>query len=434
MGLLKKTLIVSSMRIILSGLIFISDMLIARYVGVAIKGEFFFLMNNILLLGVLLTGGLYLGNIYYYKKYSFPELAANSLVYLLCLGFLLILGYPLLSHLPVLSTGGFWLKVFFLACLFGEVSTGLYQNFFVATDQLKEYALVRILRRSLFMLLLVLAWITWKASVDLILGLYMVNFLVIFLISWFYLGPRLPWGAGPFRCHAASLGKCLGYGLKSQALVSLDMGNQRLTAIFLGFWASSAENGLYSVALNFGQALWVLFGVLAIVVQSGVNNSLEQQIDHLKRLSRHALFLMGLGAIGVALLSQPVIRLGYGTDFLGAVPQLHIILVGIVAYGVYSLLSSFMIVNGRAGTAMLASAFGLLVNILLCYLLIPRYGGLGAAQALCWGYLTSTFLLLTLMHVIFGVSIKSLLVLKKNDISALIHKIISINSSKNFGA
>jgi O-antigen/teichoic acid export membrane protein len=432
MGLLRKTLTVWVMRIILTALIFLADLVISRYAGVALKGEYFFLTNNVLLIGVLLTCGLHMGNIYYFKHMPFPELAANSLLYLIFLGLILGLVYPLLSYLPVLSTSNFWLKAVFLACLFWEVASILFMNLFVATDMLTEYALVRILRRGSFLILLILAWVTWQASLDLIFTIFMLNFFILFIAFFFILGPRLPWRAGPFRGNLRSLGKCLGYGLKSQALVSVDMGNQRLTAVFLGFWSTPMQNGLYSVALNFGQALWVLFGVLAIVIQSGTSYSFEQQLAHLKKLSRHALPLMGLGAIAVAILGRPIIRLGYGVDFLGAVPQLYIILPGMTVYAIYSLLSSFMIVNGRAGTALLASLGGLLVNVLLSYLLIPQYGGIGAAQALCWGYLTSTLLLLTLVYVIFRVSLGSLLILKKDDISNILKQIKNINQLKIF--
>jgi O-antigen/teichoic acid export membrane protein len=434
MGLLRKTLIVWNMRVILTVLVFLTDLLVSRYAGVASKGEYFFLTNNVLLFGTLITAGLHFGNLYYYKDIAFPELAANSLLYFICLSLLLLLTYPLLSYVPVLSAGGFWLKAAFLACLFWQAVSILYKNFFVASSLLGEYSMVRILYRLLFLLLLALVWVFWDASLNLLFGIFTLNFFILFIISIFYLGPRLPWRRAPFSCNVRSLGKCLGYGVKSQALVSADMGNQRMTAVILGFLASPIENGLYSVAFNFGQALWVLFGVLAVVVQSGTGNSTERQLDDLQKLTRHALPLMLLGALGTAVLSGPIIRFGYGSDFLNALPQLYILLPGFVAYVIYYLLSSFMVVNGKAMMALVASLAGLLVNVLLSYLLIPLYGGIGAAQALCWGYLTSTLLLLILVRVIFQAPWRSMLILQKEDITTIFRKIKSINSYNMFKA
>ena len=423
MGLLRKILIVWNMRLILTGLVFLTDLLVARYAGVALKGEYFFLTNNVLLIGTMLTAGLHFGNTYYSSKIAFPELVANSILYSIGLSVVLVLSYPLLSHIPVLSAGGFGLKATFLACLFLQVVLVIYKQFFVASSLLSEYSTVRVMDRALFLLLLVLLWISCAPSLNLIFGIFTLESFILFIITFFYLGSRLPWGTGAFSLNMGSLKKCLGYGLKSQALVSADMGNQRLNAVLLGFLASPTENGLYSVAFNFGQALWVFFGILGIVVQSGAGYSFEQQLDHLKKLTRHAVPLMILGAIAMALLSRSIIRIGYGSAFLNSLPQLYMLLPGFVAYVIYYLLSSFMVVNGKALLALLASLSGLLVNVLAGYLLIPRHGGFGAAEALCFGYLTSTALLLILVRCMFQVSLRSLLILQKGDISLIIYKI-----------
>lgn len=432
MGLLRKILIVWNMRIILTGLVFLTDLLVSRYVGVAIKGEYFFLTNLVLLIGTIMTAGLHFGNTYYFKEIAFPELAANSIVYLIFLSLVLAIGYPLLSHLPVLSTDRSGLKAIFLACLFLQALLVIYKQFFVASSLLSEYSIVRIMDRSLFLLLLALLWITCTPSLNLIFGIFTLESFILLIITLFYLGPRLPWRKAPLSWNAASLGKCLKYGLKSQGLVTADMGNQRITGVLLGFWASPVENGLYSVAFNFGQALWVFFGVLGIVIQSGTGDSLELQLEHLKKLTRHALPLMVLGSIALAILIGPIVRLGYGSAFLKSLPQLYILLPGFVAYVIYYLLSSFMVVNGKAAITLLASLSGLLVNVLLCYLLIPRYGGLGAAQALCWGYLTSTLLLLILVRVIYQATLRSMLILQKDDITAIVSKIKGVNFSHKF--
>jgi O-antigen/teichoic acid export membrane protein len=103
--------------------------------------------------------------------------------------------------------------------------------------------------------------------------------------------------------------------------------------------------------------------------------------------------------------------------------MLQIILPGFVAYGIYALLSSFMIVNGKAGLALLASLGGLAVNVLFSYLLIPKHGGMGAAQALCGGYLTATLLMFAMVSVIFKVPVRSLLILEKQDVFTITDKV-----------
>lgn len=431
MRLLKNIITVGVMRVFLTLIIFLTDMVVSRYLGVALKGEYFFLVTTIVLLGTMLTGGLYLANIYYSRYISFPELAANSLVYLGVVGVILFaIGFPVLSFFPILSNGRFWLKGIFLACLLLECVGMIFISFFVAQNQLHNYAQIRVLRRGFFLLLLVLAWFIWKASLKLIFLFYMLTIMFALLLTFF----RLPWGSAWFRFRLRSFGQCLGYGLRSQALITAEMGNQRLNAIFLGFWANPIQNGLYSVAINLGQGLWLLANILGIVIQSGVGYPQEQQLAHLKKLSRHILPLIIIGGIALALLAKPFIYFGYGPDFGGAGPLLYLMLPGIVVYSLYPVLSSFMIVNGQANKALWCSLGGLAVNVLLAVNLIPPQGAWGAAQALNGGYLTSTLLMLLMISFCFNVRIRSLLILQKTDIQNIAGKLKRLYSYKIFRA
>jgi O-antigen/teichoic acid export membrane protein len=404
---------VGVMRILLTLLIFLTDLIVSRYLGVALKGEYFFLISAVLLLATFLTGGLHLGNVYYSRFFSFPELAANSLLYLgVMWGLLGIIGYPLLAYLPTLSQGSVWLKVIFINCLILECAFAIFLNFFVISSQLFRYALVRLLNRGLLLFLVLAAWFSWQASLELLLGFHLLTLFLALLT----MGLLFPRREGKFQVRWRSLGKCLGYGMKSQGMVGVDLSTQRLNIIFLGFWASPIDNGLYSVALNFGQALWLLANALIVVIQSGVSKSPEKQLSDLEKLSRHSLFLMIGGGLVLALTADLVIRWGYGPDFQGAGTLLRAMLPGLVAYSLYSLFSSFMVTHGMAGTAFWCSLGGLLVNVGLGIILIPSQGGLGAARALNWGFLTSTVLLLIMLSTIFKVRLSSLLILKKSDV------------------
>lgn len=384
----------------------------------------------ILLVGTLFTGGLHLGNLYYFHRVPFPELVANSLLYLAVLGLLVTTaGYPLLTLIPSLARGGPWLKLIFMGCVLGECAALIYVYLFVAADRLTEYALFRVIRRALFFLLVLAAWLLWPPSLELVLGFYGIAFFLVLLASLLFWGGSLPWQEEPLRPSWTSLGKCLGYGLWAQALVSVDMAGQRLGAIFLGLWTSPDQNGLFSVALNFGQAIWALVGVLGVVVQSGGGSSFEEQLANLGKLSRHALVLMVLGGATLALLARPLLAYGYGPEFMGSLPLLWIIIPGFVAYALYTLVSSFMIANGWAGAALGASLAGLLANVLLCRLYIPTQGSVGAAKALTWGFMASTLALLVITRLSYKIAVKPLLLIKKQELLIVLRGIKKIVAS-----
>lgn len=404
------------MRIVLTLLIFLADIVASRYLGVALKGDYFFLASSVLLVGTLLTGGMHLGNVYYLRSIPLSQLSANTLIYVSGVALIVFCaGFPLASKIPVLARGNQALTVIFIFCLVLDCTCTIFMNFFIGLGELARYAMVRIVRRGMFLVLLLGAWLIWEPSLELTLFFYLATTVIALALT----GYLLPLQSGVFRCQWQSLGRCLSYGLRSQALVSVDMGTQRINTIVLGFWATSMDNGLFSVALNFGQALWLLSGVLYVVVQAGVSHSAEKQLADLERLCRHSLFLMVIGGFALGLLADPLVRLVYGAEFEGSGALLRLMLPGFAGYSLYTLCSSFMIVNGRAGTALLGSLGGLLVNVTIGLALIPHMAATGAAMALSWGYLSGTMLLMFLICVIFKARPSSLLFLRRADLQHL---------------
>jgi len=412
MGLLRNTIMVGATRVLLSLLIFFSDLVAARYLGVELKGEYFFLTSGILLAGTFLTGGLHLGNLYYSRTIAFPVLAANTLLYLAAtLVLVLAAGWPLTAYLPVLRQGGVDLKALFLCCLALEAAFAVFLNFFVATDRLREYSFLRLFRRGLFFVLLVAAWYLWQASVTLTMGLYLLALVVTVAL----MGIMLFWGVSIWQVELRSLGICLGYGLRSQTLVFMDLANLRMNGLLLGFWAPPADNGLYSVALNFSQVLWLMSNVLTVIIQSRVQQTEARQLDDMLKLCRHTFLMAVLGGFALYLLAPLLILWCYGSDFQGAVPFLQIMLPGIVFYSLFSLLSSFMITNGRANSALACSLGGFLVNLLLGFLLIPPLGGRGAAMAVSIGLTASVVFLLAVVKIRYNIQLRNILFLNNND-------------------
>jgi hypothetical protein len=206
---------------------------------VAFKENFF---SSTILLWRPSDRRLALRNIYY--SFILPELAANSLVFAETGVISLLVGFPLLTHVPILSQAGVGLKVAFLTCIVAESAFAIFLNFFVAANRLNDYAYVRLLRRGLFLVLLLVAWATWHASLGLTIGLYLITSLMTVVI----MGAKLFQASEVYQYSLGSLGKCLSYGMRSQAMVSIDMANLQLNAILLGFWPTGAKALL--VALN----------------------------------------------------------------------------------------------------------------------------------------------------------------------------------------
>lgn len=159
--------------------------------------------------------------------------------------------------------------------------------------------------------------------------------------------------------------------------------NYRLDIILLGWLSTSAEVGLYSLGVRFAELVYQIPAAVGIVVFSGSANSKKPREYSRKvwRLFRYSILLAAAGGGAIALLAPFFIPHLYGSDFKGSVSMLQLIMPGVIAMVAYKVLGFDMAGKGKPWTAILASIPGLIVNVILNVILIPQFGGNGAAIA-----------------------------------------------------
>lgn len=165
--------------------------------------------------------------------------------------------------------------------------------------------------------------------------------------------------------------------------------NYKIDIILLEKWSSLSEVGVYSLATQIAEQLWQVPLAIGIVLFSRTAN----QSDHsgtsstvlpLTRLT----FLVVLGIAAVMYLVAPfVIPFFFGAEFIPSVDMLRLILPGIIVMAVFRVLSGQLEGMGKPQVAIYIFVPALIVNIILNWLWIPEYGGLGAAMASNVSYL-----------------------------------------------
>ena len=160
--------------------------------------------------------------------------------------------------------------------------------------------------------------------------------------------------------------------------------------------SSAEELGLYAAAVKVS-GLWY-FVPMAIVVSvfpSIVKAKDISETLYTERLQK-LLYLMSLisyaVAIPVMLFAQPIVILLYGKNYLGAAPSLAVLIwAGLfVCLGIAR--STWLITEGFLNLSAATTAVGAVVNIILNFILIPRYGGLGAGIATLIAQMTASYL------------------------------------------
>lgn len=160
--------------------------------------------------------------------------------------------------------------------------------------------------------------------------------------------------------------------------------------------SSAEELGLYAAAVKVS-GLWyfVPMAIVGSVFPSVVKAKDISETLYTERLQK-LLYLMSLisyaVAIPVMLLAQPIVILLYGKNYLGAAPSLAVLIwAGLfVCLGIAR--STWLITEGLLNFSAATTAVGAVVNIILNFILIPRYGGLGAGIATLIAQMSASYL------------------------------------------
>ena len=174
--------------------------------------------------------------------------------------------------------------------------------------------------------------------------------------------------------------------------------NYRFDVLILGAYATTADVGVYSVALTLTGVAWVLPHGLQMVIfprtasldaatDSGELSQAESDAAVTRGVRHSVLLLVPAGLIVAALLG--IVPLIYGSSFDQTVGLGFVLLPGVLALGVGKVLAS--VVAGRGGVRynLYNSAVVAAVTLALYFTLIPAYHDWGAAIASSISYLAS---------------------------------------------
>jgi O-antigen/teichoic acid export membrane protein len=146
--------------------------------------------------------------------------------------------------------------------------------------------------------------------------------------------------------------------------------------------------GIYSVANQAAESLWLIAAAIATAITAPVVRSSEAEAVALVRrsLGRSLLFTAG-AAVVIAATAPFVIRYGLGEAFADAWRPLVLLLPGAVAYAPVQVLVVYLSVRrGQPRLALAAGLVAMVVTVVGAVPLVAAYGASGAAAASAIGY------------------------------------------------
>lgn len=173
--------------------------------------------------------------------------------------------------------------------------------------------------------------------------------------------------------------------------------------IMIDRWCGSRETALYSLAYNCGMLVTLLMTSLNSAFAPWLGEKLHSnKIEEIKRFSKIYISLFFVLAIGIMLVSPEVLLILGGKSYMDAIYVLAPVSMGCICQFLYTLFVNVEQFKKKTVKMAYASATAAIINLLLNYLFIPKFGYLAAAYTTLVGYL-----ILLILH---------MLIVKKLDV------------------
>lgn len=311
----------------------------------------------------------------------------------------------------------FALSIFPVALLLSFVS-----SIFQGMQQFKQFNVVMLLQPLLTLLGIIVLIVAGVESIGWLLAAYLGGSVATVAVALKVLWPLLN-DSGDEQLQSATYFKtAIGYGYKAHLSNILAFINYKSDIFLVNLLIGPAGAGVYVIAVQISERLWLLSQAVSTVLLPRLSE-LSTEEDKRKILTplitRWVLFITFLGALALAAIIYPIIKLVFGVKFVGAVLPLLFLLPGIVVGAASRVLANDIAARGRPELNMYTSVIVVAVNIVGNLLLIPRYGITGAAIATSIAYTANFCMRLAMHHHFTGVPVMSNLLLGKPDLEYL---------------
>lgn len=171
--------------------------------------------------------------------------------------------------------------------------------------------------------------------------------------------------------------------------------------------------GIYNASITLGRMPYYLFYALTVILLPAVSKSTaeknhERTSQLISKSLRLMLILLIPTIIIMSLYARSLIKIFYSAKYIEAALPMSILVWGVGFLTVYYVLCFVMSGAGKVKVPMFISILGLILNTVLNYFLILKYGLMGSAIATSITSVIITFIMLYYLWIYFQVKIKIL--------------------------
>jgi O-antigen/teichoic acid export membrane protein len=403
-----------------------AGIIVARWLGTERLGQLAVINVAVGTIVQLSSAGLPSANTYFIaqERRYLAAAAINSLLFALIVGGLLAFG---LTSLAAWQPGWFG---FIPPRLIGiaavsipfQLITLIGLNIFLAVGRVERFSLLDLAGQSFGLINAIVALVILNAGLWTLVSLNTGASIVIGVLIAAFVGAygaklknRMAW-----RSDFRLLGRMMRYGIKFHISILAGALIFRADLLVVNHFRGAAEAGVYSVSSQVAMMLMLLPAVIATLLFPRVTAKRDVNGEMTCVVTRHTAPVMLFCCLAAAPLSflLPVL---YGPAFLDVSVQLLILLPGVYLIGLESVLVQHFNAAGLPLTIPLFWLVTLLINMVLVFALVPRFGARGAAVASTISYALISCLVALHFRMSTGRPLSDAFLLRASELRRLIN-------------
>jgi len=411
----------------------VSIIIIARELGVEGNGQYALAILLPTFMALFLSVGLTSSNIYFVgkKEFSLTTIYTTTIsmgiiivtIGLAC-GFLLVklYGDTIFPNIP------FEVLTIALFIFPFSLMNAFQLSFLQAIEDFSTYNIVSLAQPIVFLFMIYSLYIFDVLTLKNIVLSSLISPFLLLVVSTFYVVQK----GYAFKLSNYSgiyMKRSLSYGLRSHMSNLVAFVNYRADIFLLSLLATPVSVGLYYVAVQIVERLWILSQAMSAVLFPrfvALHEEDEKRVGLIAKAFRIVIILTLVASLLLSIFGYYAIGLLFGEDFLDAYFAILFLIPGIVFSAGSRIVANAIAAKGKPELNIYTSVFAMVLNIILNILLIPQYGFIGAAAATSIAYTFNSILRIWLFNRIENEFHFNYLYLKKDDFHYIYIKIITI--------
>jgi O-antigen/teichoic acid export membrane protein len=288
------------------------------------------------------------------------------------------------------------------------VVLGMYaSNVFQGVQDLSRFNIIRVLPPFVYLAGLFAIHFAHLKSLQGVIFSQLAGYAITVVVgSWLIrkcFRPRWQW-------NKSAIPSLVSFGFRTHATSLANYFNQRIDQLILSVIIPPRELGFYAVAVTLSTSVTV-FSVAAGIVTFSHGSS--QQSDDAKatigRSFRAALIMLLVACSALYAVAPFLIRRIFGPAFEGSIVACRILLPGALMIGLNQVLYNGSSALGWPGLPSCAEGLSMAITAVGLYVLVPRYGYIGAAIVSSIAYTVSFLVMLVLGQRFLGLPVRTLI-------------------------